>query len=258
MQRIIAATMAGLLAVALASTTHAQAPAASRPSPADRLAHLTKALDLTASQQVQVKAILDQARATAAQATDPQAKRQAWGSAFKQIRETVLTAPQQARFEQMHKAQMHRMVFRRLDLTADQKAQVKAILQQARTAAQSATDPQAKHQIHQAAFQKIKDTVLTDQQRTKLAQIHQGQMHRAMFRQLDLTADQKAQVKTIMQQARTAAQSATDVSAKHQVWKDAFAKVKDTVLTDQQRTRLAALQAQRGTHVAGEKVAPAN
>ncbi len=185
MQRVIIATITGLLAVTLAGTTFAQAPTATAPS--------------------------------------PQARRHA--------------------------------VLKALDLTADQKAQVKAILQQARTEAQSATDMQARHLIRQAAFQKIRETVLTDQQRTKMAQLHRAQMRRAMFGQLNLTVDQKAQVKSIMQQARAAAQGATDVNAKHQIWKDAFAKVKDTVLTDQQRTHLAELQAQRAAHAPCSKPA---
>jgi Spy/CpxP family protein refolding chaperone len=51
-----------------------------------------------------------------------------------------------------------------LNLTADQMTQVKAIMTQARTDAQNATDPQARHQIFQAAFSKIKTTVLTADQ----------------------------------------------------------------------------------------------
>jgi Spy/CpxP family protein refolding chaperone len=67
---------------------------------------------------------------------------------------------------------MHaRHVFKSLNLTDDQKTQVKAIMQQARTDAQNATDPQAKREIHKAAFQKVKDTVLTDAQRAQLEQM---------------------------------------------------------------------------------------
>ncbi len=51
-----------------------------------------------------------------------------------------------------------------LNLTADQKTQIKTIMDQARTDAKNATDPQAEHQVFQAAFEKIKTTVLTADQ----------------------------------------------------------------------------------------------
>ncbi len=134
-------------------------------------------------------------------------------------------------------------MFKALNLTADQKAEVKAILQQARADAKNAADPQAKRQIRQAAFVKIKDTVLTDQQRAKLQQMHRGRMAMMALRQLDLTADQKAQVKAIMQQARADAQATTDDGAKREIWKSAFGKVRDTVLTDPQRAQLEQMKA---------------
>jgi Spy/CpxP family protein refolding chaperone len=55
-------------------------------------------------------------------------------------------------------------MFQSLNLTADQKTQVKAIMDQARTDAQNAADPQAKHQVFATAFEKVKTTVLTADQ----------------------------------------------------------------------------------------------
>jgi Spy/CpxP family protein refolding chaperone len=61
--------------------------------------------------------------------------------------------------------------FSKLDQTADQKAQVKAILEQAHKDAQAATDKADKAKIRQAAFEKIKTTVLTADQQKKLTEL---------------------------------------------------------------------------------------
>lgn len=67
----------------------------------------------------------------------------------------------------------HRMgkVLKNLNLTADQKAQVKAIFKQARADAAKAPDRQAKKQIHKDAWQKVRTQVLTDAQRQQLDQM---------------------------------------------------------------------------------------
>lgn len=74
-------------------------------------------------------------------------------------------------------------VFQSLNLTPDQKTQVKSIMDRARADAQNATDPQAKHQVFQAAFEKIKTTVLTADQVKQLeaakAGRHGGQCGKA-------------------------------------------------------------------------------
>jgi Spy/CpxP family protein refolding chaperone len=63
----------------------------------------------------------------------------------------------------------------KLDLTAQQKAEVKAILKAAHEKAQNATDPAAKRQIFKDAMKKIIRTVLTDAQREKLKELRKGQ-----------------------------------------------------------------------------------
>ena len=150
-----------------------------------------------------------------------------------------------------------RAIFQQLDLTADQKAQIKAIMQQARTDAQAATDQQAKRKIHQAAREKIRTTVLTADQRTKLAQLVAERRGGAngggrqmgplagLADKLGLSDTQKTQMKTIMDQARKDAQSATDQPSKRRIMKEALDKVKTTVLTPDQQKKLAELQAER-------------
>jgi Spy/CpxP family protein refolding chaperone len=60
---------------------------------------------------------------------------------------------------------------KKLGLTDDQKAQIKAIMQQAHKDAQAATDKADKAKIRQAAFEKIKTTVLTADQQKKLTEL---------------------------------------------------------------------------------------
>ncbi len=61
---------------------------------------------------------------------------------------------------------------------------------------------------------------------------------KAFFGKLNLTDDQKAQVKEILKAAHEQAKSATDKDAKIKIMKDAFEKIKTTVLTDEQRQML--------------------
>ena len=58
----------------------------------------------------------------------------------------------------------------RMDLTDQQKAQVKAILAKAREDADATTDKNAKQAIFRAANEKIRQTVMTDEQRAKVTQ----------------------------------------------------------------------------------------
>lgn len=145
----------------------------------------------------------------------------------------------------------------KLNLTPDQQAQMKAILDKAKADAAGATDVQAKRQIWKDAWGNVKANVLTEQQRTQLAQMHRAGHGRwghrkgwghgpgVIFQSLNLSADQKAQVKAIMHQARADAQNATDRRAKRQVFQAALEKIKTTVLTADQVRQLEARKAAR-------------
>ena len=63
------------------------------------------------------------------------------------------------------------MMFSGLNLTEDQKAKAKEIMDAARAEAAKATDPKAKGDIMRAAMDKIRTTVLTDEQRQKAEQM---------------------------------------------------------------------------------------
>ena len=67
--------------------------------------------------------------------------------------------------------------------------------------------------------------------------------------QLNLTADQKVQIKSIMQQAHKDAKEATSKADKARIHKLAWEKIRTSVLTADQRKKLAELQAARkGQH----------
>lgn len=113
----------------------------------------------------------------------------------------------------------HRILaaIRRLDLTEEQKAQIKEILDAARAEAKEAEGPKAK--IFEAAFKKIRTEVLTDEQRKKLAQMRKHfRPGQGPFAGLDLTDEQRQEIRAIMEKARK--------------------KIHDEVLTDEQREKL--------------------
>lgn len=129
-----------------------------------------------------------------------------------------------------------------LGLSDAQKQQVEEIVRKARTDAQAANDPQAKRQIWQSAREQISKNVLNDQQRAKLAKLHQagggGQPFIEALKQLNLTAEQKARVQEIMQQARSDAQKTTDPQARRQALETGRKKIRTEVLTSEQQTQL--------------------
>ncbi len=86
------------------------------------------------------------------------------------------------------------------------------------------------------------------------AKAHHGHGGGGLWAQLNLTADQKAQIKSIMQQAHKDAKEATSKADKARIHKLAWEKIRTSVLTADQRKKLAELQAARkGQHRAHHK-----
>ncbi|MFB3892455.1 MAG: hypothetical protein ACE15C_10590 [Phycisphaerae bacterium] len=131
-----------------------------------------------------------------------------------------------------------------LNLTDQQRAQIKHIVAAARADAQKAAGKDAKKAVWKAALDKIRNDVLTDQQRARLANINR--LH-VVFKTLNLTDKQKAEVRDIFKAAHADAAKAADKDAKKAVWKAAFEKIHKDVLTDEQRARLEQLKAARKT-----------
>jgi Spy/CpxP family protein refolding chaperone len=154
----------------------------------------------------------------------------------------------------------------KLGLTPDQRGQIAAIMKDAREQAKAAADPAAKKAAFTAAFEKVKTTVLTENQRKKIEELRaapgfsaHARMHRAA-NFLGLTPDQRAAAKAIFKAAHEAAVKVTDRAAKVKIFADAKEKVRTTVLTDVQRQKLAALREKikdRWQHKAPAAAAPA-
>jgi Spy/CpxP family protein refolding chaperone len=104
----------------------------------------------------------------------------------------------------------------RMGLSAEQREQMRTILKAAHEQAENAADREAKGKILRKAMEKIKTTILNDEQRKKWDELRQGAGERArerggeMFERAGLTPEQKEAVKAIMQPAREAAEKAAD------------------------------------------------
>ena len=154
--------------------------------------------------------------------------------------------------------QAHEPLLGKLNLTDEQKAQIKQILATAKASAATATDAAAKAQIFKQAKEQIATTVLTAAQQAQLKELRtrQFERHHGMLRhilsELHLTPAQRAQIRGILQTARAAAQQAPDHQAKMKILKAAMEQIKTDVLTPQQLqefdTIKARLEAAHGRH----------
>jgi Spy/CpxP family protein refolding chaperone len=144
--------------------------------------------------------------------------------------------------------------FAGLNLTDDQRAKIKAIREQEKKDLAAAPDKAAKMKVRKDAREKFK-AVLTDEQRKQLAEkFAVARRHKMMGKiadKLGLTDEQKAQIKTIMQQARKDAQAAPDKAAKVKVMQAAREKIRTTVLTEEQRKKAEEMRARFKEHRKG-------
>jgi Spy/CpxP family protein refolding chaperone len=129
-----------------------------------------------------------------------------------------------------------------LDLTEDQKTQARAILDAARKKADAATDPTEKDLIMKVAREKIETDVLTDAQRIQVRRLEFANAFLKVVRKLNLTDGQKKQIGQIMDDAKTQADKAKTEQEKKEIHRQAFKKVHDTVLTQEQQEQLKEMQ----------------
>jgi len=140
---------------------------------------------------------------------------------------------------------------RRLDLTEDQKAATRKILDSAKAQARKADDPGQKGEIMRAAFEKIRKEVLTDEQRKKLDEMRERRDRGPRggllgLRGLDLTDEQTEQIQAIHKEAREKAEAAETRQARREIRREAIKKIVEEVLTDEQRQKLRDRREQRG------------
>jgi methyl-accepting chemotaxis protein len=196
-----------------AAAAKADRPAARPGDPEVLVARLTQALDLTADQAGKVKQVLQAFRQSmenwrkehAQELQDAQKKLQAArdegkdalkaareavqkiqagrqeliDSLKKQLAEVPLTAEQVEKItnavEKVREAAADAMtriqaVLGKLDLTEEQKAAAKKIIEEARAEAKKTEGPRAKAEVLRSALQKIRNEVLTEEQRKKLGE----------------------------------------------------------------------------------------
>ena len=92
------------------------------------------------------------------------------------------------------------------------------------------------------AFAKIRDTVLTDEQRKKLEEMRKRFMRRPSPgglapRELNLSDEQRKTIKEIIADARGRATEADSHEARREIFRAAHKKIVEEVLTDEQRTK---------------------
>jgi len=142
-----------------------------------------------------------------------------------------------------------------LELTEDQQAQVKAIMDQAKADAEAAETKEAKMEIFKAAHEKVQAEVLTEEQKAKQAELREkmgehhskmrGRRHGRMAEALGMTEEQKTQAKAIMDQAKTDAEGVETNEEKKPIFKAAHEKIQAEVLTDEQQAKVDEWKAKR-------------
>ena len=212
-----------------------------------------KQLNLTEEQQEKVRAILQDAHDQANKADSPEVRRQLMQDAFVKIEGTVLTPEQIEKFKTLKEQAIARggeagrdgPRHRRgagLNLTDEQNAQRKAIMDEARATARQAESREEKRAILREATAKVHQDVLTDPQREQLKQQMKQRMarqrHKRIAERLGLSEDQQARIQDILSSAREQARQVEDRQQRREIMKQARKKVHAEVLTDEQRKKL--------------------
>ncbi len=140
----------------------------------------------------------------------------------------------------------------KLGMTDDQKARAKEIMASAKAEADAAGTCEAKRAAFQTALAKVRDEVLTDEQRGKVDAFKNGirekiggALRKAGERAaaaLEMSDDQRARAKEILAAAKAEAEGAGSPEAKFGALKGAFEKIRDEVLTEEQRAKADAMK----------------
>jgi hypothetical protein len=267
--------MAGGMAMGVAAVAFALDAPGSRPARKGERAealyeHLVKDLDLTDQQQKEVSQVLHTYRQAAdnwqqehgQETKDLESKIQEARKAGNQDQAKALRE-QQAKLAESHKALLDDL-FKQLGdvltkeqmdkarpillprrpgpmsalnlLTLDEKQQaaVKDIADAARLDADKAADPRDRERIWKDAFEKIRTTVLNDEQRNRLESLKKDRQFEGLEK-LNLSDDQKKQIADLIRQAREDAAKADKPDAKREIYKIAWKKILDEVLTADQK-----------------------
>ena len=130
-------------------------------------------------------------------------------------------------------------VLSELNLTQKQKIAAKEIMDAARKQAEAAAGD-ARRKVYEQAWQKIKASVLNDEQRAKLEDIKKNgplPSRRPPWSRLGLSPEQQSAIDETMRAAHSTAAGITDASERASVLRQARKKILDEVLTEEQRRR---------------------
>lgn len=241
--------LAIVLAVLFATTLYAgeaQSETETQPSQCMRKARhkVAEALDLTDEQKAEIKEIISDAREQAKQAESREEKREILKSARKKIRENVFTDEQREKLTQLRRQHSKRKVNRHLEelgLSEEQKDQARQIMSEAREQAGQAGSRKEKREILLAARKKVHDEVFSDEQQEKARKLRHEHMKKRAGRhmnRLGFSDEQKAQARQIMSEAREQAKQAKTPEEKRTLFREAKEKVRQEVMTDEQREKV--------------------
>jgi Spy/CpxP family protein refolding chaperone len=219
---------------------------------------MAERLGLSAEQREQMRTILKAAQEQVQSATDREAKAKIIREAMEKIKTTGLNDEQRKKWDEVREGAGQRLkerggeTFDRAGLSPEQKEAVKGIMQAAREQAEKAADREAKAKIIRDATEKVRTTVLTDEQRAKLGAAREGRGPGAagesiaervkehmgrLTERLGLTPVQQDVAREILKAAHGEMQNAADREAKAKILREAMEKISTTVLTDDQRKK---------------------
>jgi antitoxin component HigA of HigAB toxin-antitoxin module len=165
----------------------APAEGAKAPAKAEAKAALAWWIDqvgLSDKQKEDIKAVLTAAKEAAAQAVDAPAKMQILQAAMEKIQTTILTEEQRAKLQELRYSlvgiaqERLQAMAQQFGITDEQIAAARDILKAAAEQAKAAQDFQTKIKIFADALEKIRTTVLTDEQRAKMEEVQKQMRER--------------------------------------------------------------------------------
>jgi Spy/CpxP family protein refolding chaperone len=168
--------------------------------------------------------------------------KQLWQNAKTQLAD-LLTPEQLSRLEEALKRHRNRArlffgALGRLDLTDAQRQQAREIFEAARAAAEKTDDPRGKRRILAAAWRKVREEVLTAEQREQLDKMRRRFVLVRGLERLNLTEDQKAEIEVIAEETRQAMAEAESPEARREAVQAGRRKIIEEVLTERQRQQL--------------------
>jgi len=225
-----------------------------RQQPAMRALAGLAGLNLSDEQKQRAQAILDDAGEQAKATADRAEQDRIFKAAMDKIHTEVLTEEQRAQAEKNRVRQELLGMLRGLRLTSEQHERINAIHQAAMKKLETADTERTRREIVDAAMADVTANVLTPEQREQLETFRrrgappppppatqpttQPAPPPTPLERLNLTADQQKQIEKIRQDYAGAIENAQTPQERREAMRSAMKKIRDDVLTDDQRKQL--------------------